>query len=109
MKGKRFSAAIAVATMVAALTAGPASARHDPTTVVYDNFDKAGGYTVADYESKWNNLFGPLELAAGGTRDFNGGKLNVQATPFHVGADFSVFDHLKYFGVSNQTFPVPPD
>ena len=31
----------------------------------------------------------------------------MSAVPFHVGADFSVFDHLKYIAVSTQSFPVP--
>jgi hypothetical protein len=75
------------------------------STVTYDSFGP--GYTLADYEAKWSNTFGPGELAAGGTRDFNGGTLNVKATPFRTGSDFSVFDHLKYIGVSNSVFGVP--
>lgn len=63
--------------------------------------------TEAEYLQKWSNIYGPLELAAGGTRAVAGGEVNVRAVPFHVGADFSVYDHLKYIAVSNQSFAVP--
>ena len=55
----------------------------------------------------WSNIYGPLELAAGGTRTVTKAGTTVSAVPFHVGADYSVFDHLKYIGVSNQSFAVP--
>jgi Family of unknown function (DUF6081) len=62
----------------------------------------------AEYLQKWANIYGPLELAAGGTRSVaSDGTVNVRAVPFHVGADFSVFDHLKYIAISTQEFPVP--
>ncbi|MBK8250244.1 MAG: hypothetical protein IPK85_23055 [Gemmatimonadetes bacterium] len=62
----------------------------------------------AEYLQKWANIYGPLELAAGGTRTVaSNGTVNVRAVPFHVGADFSVFDHLKYIAVSTQEFAVP--
>jgi hypothetical protein len=77
------------------------------TTVVYDSFQKPGGYTLTDYLSKWNNGFGLGEMAINDTRSFAGGKFSVSAVPFQTGADFSVFDHLKYIALSNQTFPVP--
>jgi hypothetical protein len=41
------------------------------------------------------------------TRGFEGKRFNLGAAPFTVGADFSVFDHLKYIGTSNRSFPVP--
>ncbi|MDQ3067405.1 MAG: DUF6081 family protein, partial [Actinomycetota bacterium] len=49
----------------------------------------------------------PGEMALTDTRHFAGGRLNVSAAPFRVGADFSVFDHLKYIAISNESFPVP--
>lgn len=62
----------------------------------------------ADYLQKWANIYGPLELAAGGTRTISpDGVVNVRAVPFSVGADFSVYDHLKYIAISTQSFPVP--
>jgi hypothetical protein len=77
------------------------------TTVVYDSFQKRGGYTIADYYSKWSNIYGPGEMAFGDTRSFANGKFSISAVPFQTGADFSVFDHLKYIAISNQSFPVP--
>lgn len=44
-----------------------------------------------EYQQMW-----ALELAAGGTRSVTKFGTTVNAVPFHVGADFSVFDHLKY-------------
>lgn len=55
----------------------------------------------------WANIYGPLELAAGGTLDVGKRGVTVAAVPFHVGADFSVFDHLKYIAVSTESFAVP--
>lgn len=74
-----------------------------PNSLVnYDSKDQA------EYNTKWANIYGPLELAAGGTRaQKQNGEFTISAVPFHVGADFSVFDHLKYIGVSTTSFPVP--
>jgi hypothetical protein len=55
----------------------------------------------------WSNIYGPLELGAGGNRVVTKWGTTVTAVPFHVGADYSVYDHLKYIGVSTQSFPVP--
>ncbi len=63
--------------------------------------------TEAEYGQLWANTFGPLELAAGGTRTTTKHGTTVSAVPFHVGADFSVFDHLKYIAISAQSFAVP--
>jgi hypothetical protein len=38
---------------------------------------------------------------------FPNGTEKVRAVPFRTGADFSVFDHLKYIEVSNSAFPAP--
>jgi hypothetical protein len=76
-------------------------------TVMYDSFQKTGGYPLADYYSKWSNSFGPGEMAISDTRSFADGKFSISAVPFQTGADFSVFDHLKYIAISNQSFPVP--
>jgi hypothetical protein len=76
-------------------------------TIVYDSFQKPGGYTLNDYFLKWSNPYGSGEMALGDTRSFAGGKFSVSAVPFQTGADFSVFDHLKYIAISNQSFPVP--
>lgn len=103
MKGRVWLAAIVC---VAVLSIMVSAAQAGITYQVYDNFNKPG-YSTADYAQKWSNTFGLGELAAGGTRDFNGGRLNVTAVPFHTGSDYSVFDHLKYIAISNAKFPVP--
>lgn len=95
--------------VVAAVAAGGGSASHGAkTTVVYDTFEKSDGdYTLADYLEKWSNPYGLGEMAVSDTRSFAGGRLDIAAVPFRVGADLSVFDHLKYIAVSNRSFPVP--
>ena len=63
---------------------------------------------LTEYTQKWANIYGPLSLAVNGTRRVAAnGDFIVSAVPFMVGADFSVFDHLKYIAVSTQSFPVP--
>jgi len=89
-----------------AKTAGASAAGARTTVKTYDDFNKAG-YSLSDYQQKWVNPYGPGELAAGGTRTFTKGALQVSAVPFRTGADFSVYDHLKYMAVSTETFPVP--
>jgi hypothetical protein len=105
----RIAAGLAV-TMVAAL---PAVAQAKEKSVVkYDSFEKSGGYTLADYSANWSNPYGLLEMdpaVRADNRNFAGGTFNVDATPYKVGADFSVYDHLKYMGVSNQAFDVPDE
>ena len=77
------------------------------TTTVYDSFQKTGGYTLTDYASKWSNPYGLGEMEINDTRSFAGGNFYVGATPFQTSYDFSVFDHIKYIAISNQSFPVP--
>ena len=105
----RFRPTVVLLLAVAAVTAGSVSASNGAkTTVVYDTFEKsAGAYTLADYALKWSNPYGLGEMALTDTRNFSGGTFNVSAVPFRVGADFSVFDHLKYIAISNEIFPVP--
>jgi hypothetical protein len=76
-------------------------------TIVYDSFEKPGGYSFADYAAKWSNPYGLGEMAVSDTRNFAGGQFNIAAAPFQTAYDFSVFDHLKYLAVSNQAFDVP--
>jgi len=64
--------------------------------------------SMAQYGQMWANIYGPLELAAGGTLSVSPSQGETEtAVPFHVGADYSVFDHLKYMAVSTQSFAVP--
>ncbi|MDX6665709.1 MAG: hypothetical protein QOG68_1915 [Solirubrobacteraceae bacterium] len=90
-------AAAMAAALAAAVSAGPAGASN--TRVVYDDFSSNG----ADYNAKWAAAFGPGE----GTTSFTGARFNVRAVPFTTGADYSVFDHLKYIRTSTAGFPVP--
>lgn len=96
--------------LLTAAGAGGADALPSDTRVdveVYDSFAKPGGYTMADYQQKWSNPYGPGEMALEDTRSFEGNSFRVSATPFRTGADFSVFDHLKYIAISNESFSVP--
>jgi hypothetical protein len=84
--------------------------RHRTTTALARTWRGARGYSLADYAEKWSNPFGLLEMdpsVRADTRSFEGKRFNISAAPFKVGADFSVFDHLKYIGTSNRSFPVP--
>lgn len=76
------------------------------TVLTYDDFN-APGYSMADYQAKWTNIYGPGEMAVQDTRSFTGGKFSIDAAPFRTGYDYSVFDHLKYLAASNTTFAVP--
>ena len=103
---RRFSGALVVAFGISAGLATQVSAGQPTvTTVVYDSFN--GDYDLGDYLTKWNNGFGPGEMAIHDTRDFDGASFSVSALPFQTAADFSVFDHIKYLALSNQSFAVP--
>lgn len=107
MRGSRWALVALGATLAAGSTGGVAQA--DDDVVAYDTFNKRG-YSLADYAEKWSNPYGLLEMdpsVRADTRNFEGKRFNISAAPFKVGADFSVFDHLKYIGTSNRSFPVP--
>jgi hypothetical protein len=75
------------------------------TTIHYDSFGK--GYTLEDYESRWNNPYGLGEMTIEDTRSFARGRFSIDAAPFQTGIDFSVFDHIKYLAISDRSFDVP--
>jgi len=80
--------------------------RPGTTVIVYDDFQKPGGYTLADYNAKWTILtLG--EMAVADTRRFDNHTLSISATPFRTGKDSSVSDHAKYAALSKQVFAVP--
>jgi Family of unknown function (DUF6081) len=79
--------------------------RPGATVIVYDDFQKPGGYTLADYNEKWSVSLG--EMAIEDTRRFDNQTFSISATPFRTGKDSSVFDHLKYSAISKQLFAVP--
>jgi hypothetical protein len=105
MRGStRVRRALAGAIVAAAVTAPVAHGA--PSTVAYDTFNKPG-YSLDDYAAKWANPYGLIEMENNDTRSFAGKKFSVSAVPFTRSADFSVFDHLKYIGISTTAFPVP--
>ncbi len=76
------------------------------TVIVYDDFHKPGGYTLADYDAKWTT-FMVGEMAIEDTRRFDNRTLAISATPFRTGQDSGVADHGKYLGLSKQVFAIP--
>lgn len=62
---------------------------------------------ITEYQQKWANIYGPLSLDEGGTLSVLKNDITISAVPFQVGADFGVFDHLKYIAVSTENFSVP--
>ena len=97
-------AACALVAAVAFTTSGMAVSPNK-TVVVYDDFSSGTN-------SKWNNPYGlgetaPLFNDINHQETFPNGTERVRAVPFLTGADFSVFDHLKYMEVSNSAFAVP--
>ena len=79
------------------------------TVIVYDSFTKSPGkYSIEDYNNKWIFPYGLGEIVLNDTRSFSNGIFSVSAVPFKTGADFSVYDHLKYAAFSKESFAVPP-
>jgi hypothetical protein len=76
------------------------------TVIVYDDFQKPGGYTQADYLAKWS-VFMLGEMAVKDTRTFDNHSLSISATPFATGQDSGVADHGKYMALSKRVFAVP--
>lgn len=94
---------ISVAACAAAVVCcGTAVAQDQKNSVVKYEANNQG-----EYFQKWANIYGPLELAAGGSLDVSNQGVKVTAVPFHVGVDLSVFDHLKYIAISTESFSVP--
>lgn len=103
----RASAVLAFLAALLVVSAPVASADGDRiTTVTYDSFDSPG-YDIDAYLAKWNNGFGLGEMTVSDTRTFDGDDFYVGALPFQTAIDLSVFDHIKYLALSNQSFDVP--
>ncbi|WP_392542925.1 DUF6081 family protein [Oryzobacter telluris] len=97
-------AAALLATAAATVLATPAEAgRRAVTTTVYDTFDG----DAAAYAARWDTPYGAGEMAVNDTRAHDGSTFSLSALPFATGYDFSVFDHIKYLGVSRTPFTVP--
>jgi hypothetical protein len=106
----RVAAVFVVAvTVVVAAVAGSARAGTPTTSIVYDNFSAPGGYTLTNYNAKWSNPYGlgDMGVAPGDTRSFSDGSFYIDDAPFRTAYDFSVYDHLKYIAISNESFPMP--
>ena len=88
-----------IASAGTALATPTTSAAHHGTTSVVTY----GWKTAAQYDAKWAASFGPGE----GTRTFAKNSITVNAAPFTTSQDYSVYDHLKYIRVSQQSFAVP--
>ena len=100
--------AMTAAALFVAMGTGAATGSQSRVTVLeYDSFGKPGGYTIVDYLARWSNPYGIGEMALEDTRRFDNDTFFVGATPFRTSADFSVFDHIKYFARSTADFPVP--
>ena len=103
---RRLAVACSVAAAGIPAAAVQVGAGKPVTRIVYDDFGTAG-YGLEDYLAKWNNGFGPGEMAVDDTRTFDASSFSVSALPFQTAADFSVFDHIKYLALSNDSFTVP--
>src|SRR5260370_33357706 len=80
--------------------------RRGTPVIVYDDYHKLGGYTLADYDAKWSILtLG--EMAVEDRRQFDNHSFSISATPFRTGKDSSVADHGKYMALSKRVFVVP--
>src|SRR5216684_6043589 len=66
----------AVVGLSLASTANPN--RPGTTVIVYDDFQKPGGYTLADYSAKWTTTLG--EMAIQDTRQFDNRTFSLSAT-----------------------------
>ena len=105
-EGRRGVVALTVTMVLAGTMLADAThvgANEGTTNVKYD------ADSAAEYHQLWANIYGPLELTPGNSGTFSVTKhgTQVSAVPFDVGADFSVFDHLKYIAISSQSFDMP--
>jgi hypothetical protein len=96
-------AVIAAFTVVIALASSGLAASPNRTSIVYDDFSSGTN-------AKWSNPYGPGEVAINDVNHretFPNGVERVRAVPFETGYDYSVYDHLKYMEISNDSFAVP--
>jgi hypothetical protein len=93
------AAAVTVAVMAPQQAGALATAAVPVAVVDYDSHD------ATEYAARWVNLYGPLDGVVPQVQP--SGAVTLSDVPFKPGTDFSVFDHLKYIGISAQTFTVP--
>ena len=106
IRRRRLGVALILAFTATLSTSGVTAGRPGVERIVYDSFD-GDDYDSTDYLAKWNNGFGPGEMAVDDTRTFDGSSFSVSALPFQTAYDYSVFDHIKYLALSNRSFDVP--
>jgi hypothetical protein len=73
-----------------------------PPTVSVVDYD---AHSSTEYAAKWSNPYGPLDGVV--PQVSSAGAVRLTDVPFKPGTDFSVFDHLKYIAISNQSFTAP--
>jgi hypothetical protein len=100
IRPRRAATAAAALLLVTLVSPAPAGASTQIQVVDYD------ASSLAEYHQMWNNMYGPLDNAA---ESFTNGTFTAADSPFKSGTDYSVYDHLKYFAVSDQSFPAPSD
>ncbi len=102
-------AALALAACGEQPTAPPTALRPQPSLSTPSvTITRYNAQNLTQYYQMWSNIYGPLELGAGGTLSVTPSAGETEtAVPFHVWADYSVYDHLKYMAVSTQSFQVP--
>lgn len=98
------TAVTAVGAALALVVAAPVAGAVAPTAVTAGVVDY-DSHSAAEYAANWALPYGPLDgvvpqVAASGA-------VSLSDVPFKPGTDFSVYDHLKYLGVSTRTFAVP--
>ncbi len=83
---------------------GPRASVGTPTVTI----TRYNAQNLTQYYQLWSNIYGPLELGAGGSLRVSPATGETEtAAPFHMWADYSVYDHLKYMAVSTRSFDVP--
>src|SRR5580765_337161 len=110
MRSRTLFAVLATAALMFSAVAIVNGKSPNVTTVVYDDFSATGGYTLATYGTKWDNIYGLGDMdpqAGPDTRNFGDGTFAIADAPFRTSYDFSVYDHLKYIAISHSTFAVP--
>ncbi len=62
-----------------------------------------GWENLSEYDDRWTAPYGPGE----GSTEVSENSVILRATPFKTGADSGVYDHIKHFRLSMQSFSVP--
>jgi hypothetical protein len=107
MRRSRFRASMLAIGLSVGVVAVSMSSAADATAASGVRVVHYDSNSMAEYARKWSNPYGLGEMAVSDTRAVSNGVFSLSATPFKTAYDYSVFDHIKYLGVSNRTFAVP--